>query len=552
VDGTPTYDASGSSETTLDVENALSSAPGAQLMVYEGADSTSTVGLDMFTKIVDDGLANVVSFSWGLDENSWDPSQITAMDNLLAAGAAKGITFLAASGDNGSSETLFPATDPYVTAVGGTTLNLNTLSGQISSETAWSGSGGGISSLFPQPAWQTSTISSNGMRMIPDVSLDANPNTGYKIYYNGSWYIDGGTSAATPEWAAIIALVDQSRANNGLNPIGLANSALYPLAGQSVFHDITSGSNGYYNASAGYDMVTGLGSVDAWQLINALANLTIGVPAGVTGLTLSSPGPTELDLAWNGVSGAVSYKIYRSPSSTGTYTLIGTSTSASYSDQNLTAGTTYYYKVSAVNSYGEGTQSNPVSGSTIIKVTGIALNQTTATLAVGASETLTAAISPANAANQAVTWSSSDPTIASVDSSGYVQGLKSGTAIITATTADGGLTASCTVLVGFTMFPAQQNAPLDKEWRITFNQPINASTIPGNILLYRTDATTQQNVSAAIIPMADSTDSEVIIVQHTDPFAAGASYVLIVGTGIKALSGSSLSAPVGLIFQTQS
>jgi len=554
VDGTPKYDASGSAETTLDIECALSSAPGAQLLVYDGVDSTLTTGIDMFTKIVDDGEANVVSYSWGLEESSWEMSQISAMNNLLAAGAAKGMTFLVASGDSGSSEISYPATDPYVTSVGGTTLNLDSNSGLISTEVGWTGSGGGSSTVFSQPTWQQSVLkSSSGKRLFPDVSLDSNKNTGYSIYFGGKWYTVGGTSVAAPEWAAIFALVDQSRANNGLSPIGLANSALYSLNGQSVFHDITSGSNGYYKANAGYDMVTGLGSVDAWALVNALSSLTDGaVPSSVTDLSVSSPSSAnELELTWSAVSTATSYKVYRSTSATGNYTLVGSSTTASYSDINLTASTTYYYKVSAVNSNGEGSQSSAVTGITGTKVTGVVLNIISTVMNIGASETLTVTISPTNATNKAVTWGSSDPAIATVDSTGKVVGVKAGTAVITATTLDGSKTATCTVEVSADALPAQQNISLDKEWRINFSQPVDSSTIQSNILVWRIGTTSQTKVKVDITPIADPTNSNVVIVKHSNLFVAGVSYELFVNNGIKDVTGESLSNSVVLAFMTK-
>ncbi len=280
VDGTPQYDVNGSEETTMDIECSLSSAPGSKLLVYDGANPDTTTETDLFTQIVDDGQANVVSYSWGNDEQNYSQSELTEMDNIFMAGTAKGMTFVVASGDNGSNDINYPATDPYVTAVGGTSMEINSSSGEISSEVAWSldnygnGSGGGSSSFFSTPSWQQGITSLNtGHRMIPDVSLEADPNTGYAVYSGGSWDKVGGTSASTPEWAAIFALVDQIRESKGFGTIGLANPALYSLEKGSVFNDITSGSNGKYSALTGYDMVTGLGSVDAFKLVNDLSDL---------------------------------------------------------------------------------------------------------------------------------------------------------------------------------------------------------------------------------------------------------------------------------------
>ena len=385
IDGTPTYnDNAGSGETTLDVESVLSSAPGAQVILYDGANASSVTETDTFAKIVDDGIANVVTYSWGENESYFSPSQINAMDSLFIAGAAKGMTFLVASGDNGSKEIDYPATDPYITSVGGTTLALNSSTGAISSEIGWSGSGGGASAFFAKPAWQTGLAGSKtAYRTIPDVASDANPNSGYMIYDNGGWQEVGGTSVAAPEWAAIIALADQERLSNGLGLLGAANSDLYSLANSGVFNDITSGSNGSYSCASGYDMVTGIGSPDVYKLVTALGgtqNITGSTPtASPTGVTATAISTTQVNLAWNAVTAATSYKIYRSASSTATPVLIGTSITPKYSDTTLTKSTTYYYTVSAIGTAGESIQSNQVSVSTSSVTTILAPNGLKAT-----------------------------------------------------------------------------------------------------------------------------------------------------------------------------
>ncbi|MDD3224462.1 MAG: Ig-like domain-containing protein, partial [Clostridium sp.] len=279
VDGTPESDANGSEETTMDIECALSSAPGSQVLLYNGANPDLSTQTDIFNKIVEDGQADVVSYSWGTDEQNYTQAELTEMNNIFMAGTAKGMTFVVASGDYGSGTVDYPADDPYVTAVGGTTLKTDSSSGKISSETGWnldsngSGSGGGISTSFSIPSWQKGLISSNNSnRMIPDVSLNANPNTGYSIYYGKSWYEAGGTSASAPEWAAIFALVDQSRKEKGIGNIGFANPILYSLKNTSAFNDVTSGDNGKYSCLTGYDMVTGIGSANVGQLVSALSN----------------------------------------------------------------------------------------------------------------------------------------------------------------------------------------------------------------------------------------------------------------------------------------
>jgi len=288
VGGTPLTDASAAMETMLDIESALSTAPGAELLIYDGATPTSSTGIDVFSKIVEEGQADVVSYSWGLAESDLSASNVNAMNNLFAAGSAKGMTFMAATGDSGGSEIIYPATDPYVTAVGGTTLNIEGGSGEFVSEVGWSGSGGGVSSRFTQPSWQQGVVNASSYgRTIPDVALDADPTTGYAVYANGVWHNVGGTSGAAPHWAGIMALVDQSRADNGLGPLGLANPALYSLKVRAAYKDITSGSNGLYSCYQGYDMVTGWGSVDVAKLVNILGTYTeaTAVPPRLAGAT---------------------------------------------------------------------------------------------------------------------------------------------------------------------------------------------------------------------------------------------------------------------------
>jgi hypothetical protein len=182
---------------------------------------------------------------------------------------------VASSGDNGAAPgTEFPASSPNVLAVGGTSLNAP--GGTYASETGWSGSGGGVSQYESKPAYQNGFQSSN-KRTVPDVAYNADPNTGVEIYdtANGGWYQVGGTSAGAPQWAALIAIANEGRALAGKATLDGPTQtlyALYKMAQKSYatyFHDITSGSNGY-NAHAGYDLVTGLGSPKAQAVIQEL------------------------------------------------------------------------------------------------------------------------------------------------------------------------------------------------------------------------------------------------------------------------------------------
>ena len=229
-------------ETCLDVQWAHAIAPNAKILLVEAVDSYSNSLLSAVDYATSYPGVVAVSMSWGSNETS---SEVYSDYHFNKPG----ISFFAASGDDGSGTgPYWPAVSPYVIAVGGTTLNLN----PTISETAWSKSGGGISQFELRPSYQTSYGLNTAYRTIPDVSYNANPATGVSVSNNSKWITMGGTSAGAPQWAAIHAL--------GLS---VTNTNLYQRAKAayiSYFRDITSGSNGAYTASIGYDNVTGLGS----------------------------------------------------------------------------------------------------------------------------------------------------------------------------------------------------------------------------------------------------------------------------------------------------
>ena len=234
---------------------------------------------------------SVVSMSWGTTEFAAE----TYLNSFFTTPAGHvggnnqpgGVTFVAATGDNGAwSGPDWPAVMPNVLAVGGSTLSVSGTTYQ--GETAWSGGGGGSSKYIARPSYQAGA-SSSSMRTTPDVSYDANPSTGYYIYssfnpWGGSagWLAVGGTSAGTPQWAGLIALADQARAEAGRPSLDGAQSGLYSLP-SSDFHDIVSGSNGN-SAKVGYDAATGLGTPYADRIINGLL-LVPGDPGYTAGST---------------------------------------------------------------------------------------------------------------------------------------------------------------------------------------------------------------------------------------------------------------------------
>ena len=269
--GTPADNGDWGGEISLDVEWAHAIAPGAHIMLVEAASDTTN---DLLTAIdyarKQPGVV-AISMSWGGTESPFE----TFQDNYLTTPTGHvggerlrgGITFFTSSGDAGAA-TAWPAASPNCLCVGGTTLNVDN-SGNYLNESAWSGSGGGSSRIEGTNA--------------PDVAYNADPNTGYAVYDStpdsqGSvgWQVVAGTSAGAPQWAALMAIVDQGRALHGIGALDGPTqtiNAIYNVP-QSDFHDITTGNNGLYAAQPGYDLVTGRGSPLANLLIPDLVNAT--------------------------------------------------------------------------------------------------------------------------------------------------------------------------------------------------------------------------------------------------------------------------------------
>ena len=237
-------------ETSLDVEWAHAIAPSAKILLVE---ATTQSGANLL-KAVDYAAAQsgvvAVSMSWGGAEF---PEEVGLDSHFVSK---SGAVFFASSGDNGAGAS-WPASSPNVVGVGGTSISLSN-SGTFVKESAWSGSGGGVSAYEKEPAFQSGYLipKSGGMRAIPDVAYDADPASGFPIVHKGKWQEVGGTSAGAPQWAAIAALGS-----------GASNADFYTdkaKSSGSYFRDIISGTNGtcsyYCVARAHYDYVTGLGS----------------------------------------------------------------------------------------------------------------------------------------------------------------------------------------------------------------------------------------------------------------------------------------------------
>ena len=301
VDGGPPA-GFGSGEAAFDIEDVAGLAPDATIDVYQEPNGDQTGVYDLYQAIVDADADQVVSTSWGDCEANETSAFIFTEQSLFEQAATQGQTVLAAAGDNGSTDCAYPGLDvddpasqPYVVGVGGTSIG-------ASGETVWNDSdaevgagGGGISSTWCMPSYQDQTAIPGLIsvysdheqcpkpqygRQVPDVSADADPYTGYTIYYGGAWNAFGGTSGAAPLWAAVAALTDASpfcrdyqSGSAGVQPGGLY--AVVARAERYIYHtgealtDVTAGNNDYlpdgyygglYPATVGYDMASGLGT----------------------------------------------------------------------------------------------------------------------------------------------------------------------------------------------------------------------------------------------------------------------------------------------------
>ncbi|MDR3405984.1 MAG: VPAMP-CTERM sorting domain-containing protein [Chthoniobacter sp.] len=265
-----------SGEETLDTEWTSSIAPAAKVRLYATQDLLLSHVDQAYQQIYTDATTHPeygihqVSLSFGLGESYITSSQAQTDDQYFTMLASAGVTVFAASGDGGSTpdnnggttgptQAESPASDPFVTGVGGTSLVMQANSSVVSSETGWTLGGGGTSVYFNRPAWQVGPgVPAGSKRVVPDVAAAADPTLGAAVYFNGKAYIVGGTSWSCPTWAAMGALLNQMRLDANLTPLGVLGTKIYPLMGTDNLRDITSGNNGF-PAGAGYDLVTGCG-----------------------------------------------------------------------------------------------------------------------------------------------------------------------------------------------------------------------------------------------------------------------------------------------------
>jgi subtilase family serine protease len=322
VDGGPTSSDNADNapdEATLDVEETAALAPGAKVEVYQGTNNASGP-TDIYTQMASDDSATIITTSWGICEAQTDGAA-QAEQTVFQEMAAQGQTVVAAAGDDGSSDCEDtsspttgaavddPASQPYVTGVGGLTVsNINPLT-----ETIWNDNctqsdcgagGGGMSSLWSRPSWQIApgiNVATNTMRMVPDLAVMGDPATGFIQYYTGAgtgfcqhscsggWGAIGGTSIGAPLVSALIAVAAQACATPG-GRLGFVNPSLYSMA-TTGYVDVTTGNNdlyniGQYSAGVGYDMSSGLGTPNGAGFLAGLCSP--GVSASESSFSQSS------------------------------------------------------------------------------------------------------------------------------------------------------------------------------------------------------------------------------------------------------------------------
>jgi subtilase family serine protease len=457
-------------EVILDIMMASYMAPGlSKVMVYEGYTPN-----DVLNRMATDNLAQQLSSSWGYGINA-------TTEQIFKQYIAQGQSLLQASGDSGAYENgvMTPSDDPNLTVVGGTSLTTSGAGGPWQSETTWSGSGGGVSTVYAIPSYQQGlSMAANGgstkMRNLPDLALTADIQM-YLIQSNGQAVVVGGTSAAAPLWSGFVALANQQAAANAKPRIGFLNPLIYGIGKGSNYatdlHDVRSGNNGGFSAVSGYDLATGWGSPGGQHLVNDLTG-TSGQPsfllsssASALSLTRSSTGVATITMTPEnnfsgtvilGVSGlpsgvttafsptttsktsAVTFTVNASAAG-GTYPLTITGTSGSLSSTTTMALTVVVPSFSLTSSASSLTVPRAGSGSSSISVAGQnGFNGTVGLAVSGLPSGVTAAFSPSSTTGKSsLTFNAGSTATA-------------GIATVTVTGVSGTLTSTTTIVLTVT------------------------------------------------------------------------------------------------------
>jgi len=431
-------------ENTLDVETIGGCCPTSNLTIILYISLNS---LSLFPTVINEALnvpvilnsqsltPSIISISWGAPEVYY--TNLSAIDTLFKQAVLRGINVCVASGDNGSSDGLignnvdFPSSSPNVIAVGGThlvstanTYSLNTI------ETAWSGSGGGISQYFSKPVYQSAF--SGSFRYTPDIALNADPSTGVIFYVKGGYVIYGGTSVSAPTMAGFLACI---------LPKAFANPRMYSATQSACFHDILSGSNGAFSAKRAFDNCTGLGSIIGGALTPVL---NTDIP--VTSLSIL-PANTVVS-----VGGTVQAVVTIFPVSASTILIAWTSSNPLVAIVNSSG------LISGVGNGSAQVRATSIANTLIYanvtilvstRVTGVSLNKTTLLLSLKTSKiyNFVATILPASASVKTLSWLSTRTNVATILNTGVLTAKAIGSTTVQVTTTDGSFRATCLVTV---------------------------------------------------------------------------------------------------------
>jgi uncharacterized protein YjdB len=468
-------------ENTIDIETIGALCPTSKLtiilyiakpnddfpVVLAAAQRPITIGGISYTP-------SIISCSWGAPESAYDSATLNANNALFRAIAAKGITITAASGDSGSSAdgsgrpiADFPSSSPHVVACGGTTLRCPSgIYDGSTIETTWSGSGGGFASQFSKPDYQSDLVGSK--RATPDIALVADPKTGVRYTIGGAPNkVVGGTSIVSPAIAAFAAAINLKQI---LTPL------LYSFP-PTFFNDITLGSNGEYHAKIRHDNCTGLGSIVGSMVA---ARLTVPIPVQsvtLTGAPSIQVGNSTQLIATVQPPTATTKAISFSSSNPGVATVSPSGVARGV------AGGSATITVTTIDGSYTSSLTLSVTVPPVIRITSLTFPANRYSLAAGTKIMVKPKILPPNAANKEIRFTSSNPDIATVDpATGTVTGVitGNGTAMITATSVDGGVTGTTAVVVTSTRVASITLAPIGAAIKVGASFGIRATVKGAN------------------------------------------------------------------------
>ena len=571
-------------EGDLDIQCVLCMAPLANIIIYDNDASAGFNPLAVYTQEVNDNTADIITESYGW---SLTVAQALSAHNLHLSMTTQGITYMAAAGDHGTtwvssgSDFDYPATDPEVLSVGGTSATVNS-SGARLTEVGWNSSGdsggGGwnvtTDTFNTRPTYQSTTtflagagvpsLTSVPYRLVPDVSFDADPNTGYLIYYSGAEAQYGGTSAASPTCAGLLAELEEqlitdgalTANSSGKYRLGRVQDLLYSYNGMSsVFYDITSGTNGTLpngvvsNAGPGWDTDSGWGPI-------IFSGLQAQIEKGVASVTLS---PTSV-AGGAASTGTVTLQV-AAPTGGSVVTLASSSSSATVpASVTVAAGsTTATFAVSTTSvtaatsstitaTYNSSSKTASLAITVPVTVSKIALSPTS--VAGGASSTGTVTLSAAAPTGGSVVSLSSSNTSATVPASVTVAaGATTATFTVTTTAVSAATSATLTATLGSSSATASLaiTAPTVSSVTLSPASVAGGASSTGTVTL-----SSAAPASGIVVTMTSSNASATVPASVTVTSGSKTATFSIATTAVATATSSTISATYGTSSSTAS